>query len=82
MHPGKRRAQTNGNEADTVLDKAEKLRTSTRAKLEHPFRLIKRQFGFMKVCDRELAKNTAQLKIPFAMSNLWMVRHKLMGAGE
>jgi IS5 family transposase len=30
---------------------------------------------------RGLAKNTAQLKTLFALSNLWMVRHKLMGVG-
>jgi IS5 family transposase len=29
--------------------------------VEHPFRVIKRQFGFMKVRYRGLAKNTAQL---------------------
>jgi len=42
---------------------------------------IKRQFGFVKVRYRGLAKNTAQLKTLFALSNLWMVRHKLMGVG-
>jgi IS5 family transposase len=30
---------------------------------------------------RGLANNTAQLKTLFALSNLWMVRHKLMDAG-
>jgi transposase, IS5 family len=32
-----------------------------RARVEHPFRVIKRQFGFTKVRYRGLAKNTAQL---------------------
>ena len=50
------------------------------AKVEHPFRVIKRQFGFTKVRYRGLKKNTLQLKTLFALSNLWMVRHKLMGA--
>lgn len=48
-----------------------------RAKVEHPFRVIKRQFGFTKVRYRGLAKNTAQLKTLFALCNVWMVRHEL-----
>ena len=48
-----------------------------RAKVEHPFRVIKRQFGFTKVRYRGLAKNTAQLKTLFALSNVWMMRHEL-----
>lgn len=51
------------------------------AKVEHPIRLIKRQFGFVKVRYRGLKKNTAQLFTLFAQSNLWMVRVKLMEAG-
>lgn len=69
------------NAADALLDKAEKLNVSVRAKVEHPFRVIKRQFGFIKVRYRGLKKNTAQLNTLFALSNLWMVRSKLMGAG-
>ena len=48
--------------------------------MEHPFRVIKRQFGFVKVRYRGLKKNTAQLVTLFALSNLWMVRGKLMKA--
>ena len=42
--------------------------------------MIKRQFGHMKVRYRGLAKNTAQLHTLFALSNLWMARHRLIGA--
>jgi len=49
-----------------------------RAKMEHPFRVIKRQFGHVKVRYRGLAKNTAQLHVLFALSNLWMVRKRLL----
>ena len=49
-----------------------------RAKVEHPFRVIKHQFGFVKVRYRGLKKNTQQLFTLFALSNLWMVRGKLM----
>ena len=78
MRPGKRRALDKENEADALIDQAEKLKASVRAKVEHPFRVIKRQFGFIKVRYRGLKKNTAQLFTLFALSNLWMVRGKLM----
>lgn len=79
MRPGKRKALDKNDEADALLDKAEKLKAGIRAKVEHPFRVIKRQFGFVKVRYRGLKKNTAQLFTLFALSNLWMVRDKLMG---
>ena len=81
MRPGKRRALNKDNEADVMLDQIEKLKAGVRAKVEHPFRVIKRQFGFVKVRYRGIKKNTAQLFTLFALSNLWMVRGKLMGSG-
>jgi IS5 family transposase len=80
MRPGKRRALNMDNAADALLDQAEKLKAGIRAKVEHPFRVIKRQFGYVKVRYRGLKKNTAQLVTLFALSNLWMVRAKLMEA--
>lgn len=63
--------------------KIEKARVPVRAKVEHPFRVIKRQFGYVKVRFRGLTKNTAQLVTLFALSNLWMARrHLLANAGE
>jgi transposase, IS5 family len=58
----------------------EKWKASVRAKVEHPFRVLKRQFGYTKVRYRGLAKNTAQIVTLFALSNLWMARRQLMGA--
>ena len=81
MRPGLRRALDKDKAADAAIDQAEKLKAGIRAKVEHPFRVIKRQFGYVKVRYRGLKKNTAQLITLFALSNLWMVR-KLMGAGE
>jgi transposase, IS5 family len=49
-----------------------------RARVEHPFRVIKRQFGFTKVRYRGLAKNTAQLTTLFALSNLYLARRSLL----
>ncbi len=39
--------------------KIEKAKAQVRAKVEHPFRVIKRQFGYVKVRFRGLAENTA-----------------------
>lgn len=58
--------------------KIEKAKAQVRAKVEHPFRVIKRQFGYVKTRFRGLAKNTAQLVTPFALSNLWMARRHLL----
>ena len=63
--------------------KIEKAKEQVRAKVEPPFRVIKRQFGYTKVRFRGLVKNTAQLVTLFALSNLWMARrHLLASAGE
>jgi IS5 family transposase len=53
-------------------------KASIRAKVEHPFRVIKRQFGYAKVRYRGLAKNAAQVLTLFALSNLWMARRHLL----
>jgi len=53
-------------------------KASIRARVEHSFRVIKRQFGYIKVCFRGLAKNHAQVLMLFALSNLWMARKKLL----
>ena len=42
--------------------------------MEHPFRVIKQQFGHARVRCRGLAKNTARLTMRYALSNLWMGR--------
>ena len=81
MRPGKRRELDKANNPiDALVEKVEKLKAGIRAKVEHPFRVIKRQFGFVKVRYRGLKKNTLQLKTLFALSNLWMARHPLMAA--
>ena len=81
MRPGKRKALDKQNNAmDALIEQLEKLKASIRAKVEHPFRVIKRQFGYTKVRYRGLKKNTLQLKTLFALSNLWMVRQQLLAA--
>lgn len=81
MRPGKRKTLKNaGGTMGDMLDKAEKLKAGVRAKVEHPFRVIKRQFGFARVRYKGLAKNAAQIATLFALSNVWMARQHLMGA--
>ena len=65
-------------EPDFVAERVEKLKASIRAKVEHPFRVLKTQFGFTKARYRGLKKNTAQIVTLFALSNLWMARRQLM----
>jgi IS5 family transposase len=81
MRPGERRALDKAQPVDSLIDEIEQLRASVRAKVEHPFRVVKRQFGPVKVRYRGLAKNTAQLKSLFALANLRMARKKLLALG-
>lgn len=75
---GKIKAMAEGKQK-RLVQAAEKAKASVRARVEHPFRVIKRQFGYVKVRFRGLAKNTAQVLTLFALSNLWMARKQLMG---
>jgi IS5 family transposase len=78
MMPGKRRVLDKRSPMGAVLEQLEKTKASLRAKVEQPFRVIKRQFGYVKVKYRWLAKNTANLVTLFALSNLWMARKRLL----
>ena len=76
---GRIQAMPEGREKRAIL-KRERRKARIRAKVEHPFRVIKRQFGLVKVRFRGLAKNTAHVITLFALSNLWMARRKLLAA--
>nr|WP_250847868.1 transposase [Escherichia coli] len=43
------------------------MKASIRAKVEHPFRIIKRQFGFVKARYKGLLKNDNQLAMLFTL---------------
>ncbi|AOP88542.1 MULTISPECIES: IS5 family transposase [Enterobacter] len=49
----------------------EYMKASIRAKVEHPFRIIKRQFGFVKARYKGLLKNDNQLAMLFTLANLF-----------
>jgi len=80
MRPGLRKLLDKADPMQALTDQIERVKARIRAKVEHPFRVIKRQFGHVKVRYRGLAKNTAQLHTLFALSNLWMVRKRLCGS--
>jgi IS5 family transposase len=82
MMPGKRKALNKAKPSHALRDKLEKLKASIRAKVEHPFRVIKCQFGHRKTRYRGLVKNTNQLLVMFALSNLWMVRKRILQGAQ
>ena len=55
----------------------EQAKASIRAKVEHPFQIIKQQFGFTKAHYRGMDKNNNQLNMLYALANLYMCRSKL-----
>jgi len=55
-------------------------RSSSRARGEHAFHVVKRLWGFAKVRYRGLAKNTARLFSAFALANLYLLRRRLLAA--
>ena len=56
-------------------------RSRVRARGEHAYQVVKRQWGFDKVRYRGLAKNKARVYTLFGLANLYMVRRKLMPPG-
>jgi IS5 family transposase len=52
-------------------------RSSVRSRVEHIFRVIKRQFGFEKTRYRGLAKNASQVNMLMALANIYMLRRRL-----
>jgi transposase, IS5 family len=69
MKRSKRKTLPN-NKLGRKLEKLEHLKASVRAKVEHPFHVVKNLFRHRKVRYRGLAKNTAQLFTLFGLANL------------
>lgn len=60
-----------------VIIAFEKPKSSIRAKVDHPFRLIKRQFGFVKARYKGLRKNDNQLAMLFMLANQFRVEQMI-----
>ena len=67
-----------GGDLHPLDEQANRIIAMVRARVEHPFRVIKRQFGHVKTRYRGLAKNHAQHFTLFALGNLFLVRRRLM----
>jgi len=76
LRPGKRRALPD-TETGRLREQFEKLKASVRAKVEHPFHVVKNIFGHKRVRYRGLAKNTAQLHTLFGLANLMIAKRRL-----
>ncbi len=77
MQPGKRRKLDLTRQWATLLEKAEQLKASVRAKVEHPFHVVKNLFRHRKVRYKGLAKNEAQLWSLFGLANLVIAKRRL-----
>jgi IS5 family transposase len=77
MRPGKRRALPNTPDG-RLLDLIETAKAHIRSKVEHPFRVIKQQFGFQKTRLRGLAKNRCKVNVMAALTNLYLARGHLL----
>lgn len=77
MRPGKRKTLDKQSPWGKQLNQMENFKASVRAKVEHPFQVIKCQWGYTKVRYKGLFKNTQQLITLFALVNLKMVRKRI-----
>ncbi|WP_223930644.1 IS5 family transposase [Aeromonas caviae] len=71
--PGKVRTLKQHPRKNKTAINIEYMKASIRAKVEHPFRIIKRQFGFVKARYKGLLKNDNQLAMLFTLANLFRV---------
>ncbi|MCO1384086.1 IS5 family transposase [Burkholderia multivorans] len=63
-----------------LLIAAERTKAQIRARVEHPFHVIKNLFGHRKVRYKGLAKNTAQLFSLFGLANLVLAKKSLLAS--
>jgi len=77
MRPSVRRRWKRQPRIGKLLDYVEQVKAAVRAKVEHPFHIVKNRFGLKKVRYRGLAKNTAQLFTLFGLANLLIAKRQL-----
>jgi IS5 family transposase len=78
MQPGKRRKLDLTHRWARLLEQAEQLKASVRAKVEHPFHVVKNLFRHKKARYKGLAKNEAQLFSLFGLANLVIAKRRLL----
>ncbi len=70
-----------GQEVTDEEKRINRMLASIRAAAEHPFRVLKCQFGYRKVRFRGLFKNEQHLFTLFALTNIYQARRLLMQTG-
>ena len=80
MRPGKRRVLPKTPDG-RLLDLVETAKAHIRAKVEHPFRVIKQQFGIQKTRLRGIARNHCKVNVLAALTNLYLARAYLLATG-
>jgi IS5 family transposase len=76
MRPGQRRVLPDTAEG-RLVNLIEMAKAHMRAKGEHPFRVIKQQFGFQKTRLRGMTKNSCKVHVLAALTNLFLARSRL-----
>ena len=64
---------------DEEAKRKNRTKSRVRAKVEHVFAVVKRQWGFTKVRYRGLAKNATRALVSLALANLYMTRPRCAG---
>ena len=77
IQPGQRKQLDPKRKSARLLETAEKLKASVRAKVEHPFHVIKNLFRHKKARYKGLAKNEGQLFSLFGLANLEIAKRSL-----
>lgn len=77
MKRGKLEAMAEGP-LKALTKRAETLQARIRARVEHPFHVVKNLFRHRKVRDRSLAKNRAQCQVLVALANLVVAKQALL----
>lgn len=77
--PAKRRTLDSAKPIDALTEALERVKAGIGARVEHPFPVVKRQFGQIKVRYWSLASSKARLHTLFSLANLRPVWRKLIG---
>ena len=78
MRRGQRRRLRRQDSEEQLLHWVEKAKAHIRAKVEHPFRVLKQQFGFQKTRLRGMAKNHCKMMVLACLTNLYLARNRLL----
>lgn len=80
-HIARKRATVNAMDEGPLKEltrQAERLKARLRARVEHPFHIVKNRFAHRKVRYKGLKKNTGQLYVLFALANLVIAKRALL----